>query len=87
MHHIPFRLGALFSSMSILIKDLLGKKDSHHLVTIEFKNKVAEVMKTRDSNFETNQFYLHWDECYINERNSFHMGYQLIWLLLGTRST
>jgi hypothetical protein len=73
-HYNPLRLETLFSSMSVLIKDLLGKENSYYLKTEIFMNKVAEVMKTRDSNLDIHQFSLDWNECYTNERNSISHG-------------
>ena len=73
-YHNPLRLETLFSSMSVLIKDLLGKENSYHLETKEFRNKIVEVMKTRDPKFDINQFSLDWEECYTNERNSISHG-------------
>ena len=70
----PLRLETLFSSLSVLIKDLLGMKNIEYLPTDKFMNKVAKVMKERDSKFDTTQFLSDWVECYTNERNSISHG-------------
>ncbi|WP_458746039.1 hypothetical protein [Candidatus Nitrosocosmicus sp. T] len=70
----PLRLETLFSSMSVLIKDLLGEENSYHLETKEFRNKIAEVMKIKDSKFDVHQFNSDWQECYTVERNSISHG-------------
>ena len=70
----PLRLETLFSSMAVLIKDLLSKENSYHLKTEEFKDKVIEVMKIKDSKFDVNRFHSDWQECYTNERNSISHG-------------
>ena len=72
----PLRLETLFSALSVLVKDMLGKKIESRLETADLKNKTCEIMKIRDRKFDPKKFELDWIECYSNERNSISHGRQ-----------
>jgi hypothetical protein len=66
----PLRLEALFSCLTVLVRDISG---SGYVDTDQLKNTVKDVLQ-KDSNFEINKFEQDWSDCYKNERCSIAHG-------------
>lgn len=63
----PLRLEALFSCLTVLVRDISG---SDYVDTAQLKNTIKDVLQKNDSNFDINKFEQDWSECYKNERCS-----------------
>jgi len=74
----PLRIESLFSSMTVIIRDLypdkIGNKyDPEHVATSLLKNGIKEILKC-NVGFDEMQFDKQWTECYLDERCSIAHG-------------
>lgn len=67
----PLRLETLFSSLTVLIRDILGKDK---IITSELKDTISSILKNTGPNFDHSRFEIDWNECYTNERCSISHG-------------
>jgi len=63
----PLRLETLFSSLTVLIRDISGKDK---IITSELKDTIAGILQKMEPNFDRSSFEIDWNECYTNERCS-----------------
>jgi hypothetical protein len=68
----PLRIESLFSSMTVLVRELLGKD---HVYTSDLKDYIKLVLRKRDpTRFDESTFDTQWDEYYVDERCSIAHG-------------
>ena len=62
----PLRIECLFSSMTVLVRELLGRD---HVYTTDLKDNIKLILRKRDPTiFDESNFNTQWDEYYVDER-------------------
>jgi hypothetical protein len=70
----PLRIESFFSCMTVLVRNLLGKKEKGEVGTAQLKNKIKDVLKEINTSFNENQFEKDWKDSYSDERCSIAHG-------------
>jgi hypothetical protein len=70
----PLRIESFFSCLTVLVRNLLGKKRNGKIRTAQLKNKIKDVLKETDTSFDENQFEKDWIDSYSDERCSIAHG-------------
>lgn len=67
----PLRTESLFSSMTTIVRSLLGK---NYINTSDLKQKIKEILRQADSKFSESEFDNNWKDFYVDKRCSIAHG-------------
>lgn len=70
----PLRIESFFSCMTVIVRELLNKNPSEDVKTAKLRDKIKDILRHTNSNFNELQFDKNWKSFYSDERCSISHG-------------